>query len=193
MRFSVLAAAAGLVGLGSARVRPIEDDLLRVDDVTSMDLLEDAGSAPLPFEGCKNVNLKDSVFEINEIHLSPNPPKVGNNVLITVIGNLKEEAPEKSVVTVTIKRGAVKLTKLQYDFCEGVNTTCPVKAGDVTFSKKQWLDPRLPTKWKYNVKVGVATKDKQQLACVKVPIKLAPKTILGHGPFGPSHMSRFYV
>lgn len=176
MKFSTLIAAVGVLGLGSARVLPMEDDTLLVDDLTTLNLTNASLDEPdVPFEGCKKVIIKDSIFEINKIQFSPNPPKVGQDVQITVKGNLKEEAPKDSIMTVKVKRGALKLTKLEYDFCEGVNTTCPVQPGDVLFSKAQFLDPRLPTNWKYNVFVEVKTKDKKQLACIKVPVRLAPK------------------
>lgn len=175
MKFSALAVAVGLCGFASAHVLPRTNEAIRLDDVVVFDnTTNDVDVDKVQFSPCKHTNLEQSTFQITSIELSPNPPRVNDTVLIKVRGHLKEDAEQGATMRIAIKKGGLTLTKLNYDFCEGVGTTCPVKAGDVTFSKKQWIDRRIPTRWSYRVKVDMFTKNKTPMGCVEVPVKLAP-------------------
>lgn len=164
-----LLSAAGLFAIGSAHHAPNETLAAGLFAVGSTHHAPN-GTDPseVHFEPCKKG--ADNIFDVSTINLSPNPPQAGRNLDITVHGNLKQEAEAGSIMKVVIKSGLIPLLKLKFDFCEGVNTTCPVKAGDVTFSKGQWIDERVPTGWSYLIKVKVLGKDKKQWGCVKVPI-----------------------
>lgn len=173
MKFPTIAVVIGLYGFASAHVLPRTNETIHLDDVAVLsNMSNDLGK--VQFSACKNTNVEQSTFEIKSIELTPNPPRVNGNVMIKVRGNLKENAEEGATMKISIKKGKLTLTKLKYDFCEGVGTSCPVKAGDVTFSKEQWIDKRIPTRWSYKVKVDMYTKDKTSMGCVEVPIKLAP-------------------
>lgn len=174
MRLLTFAVYSMLTSVKTALSKPNPLRALLVDNpARSNDSIDDPSQ--VPFKACKGKAMNESLFEIAEINLSPNPPQVGRNLDIAVRGHLKQDADEGSIMKVSIKTGALTSKKLEYDFCEGVNTTCPVEAGEVRFRKLQWIDPRIPTFLHYKLKVELFDKDdlRKALSCVLVPIKLA--------------------
>lgn len=175
MRLTALAVSAGLFAIASTRSVPLNATgatWIPLDDIIGPDLVSN-DTSEVSFSTCKGTSAEQSLFEVEEIHFSPNPPQTNRNLDITVRGHLKQDAEEGSIMKVSIKTGIVTLKRLRYDFCEGVNTTCPVKAGEVAFRKEQWIDRRIPTSWAYKIKVEVYSKEKQRLGCVDIPVKLS--------------------
>lgn len=157
-------------------------DYVTFDAVVGLDDEEDdiddeitAQATTIPFKACKSYKLKTSPFEIKSIVIDPSPPRVGANISISVSGTLKQDTKVGSEFWISIRAGSHTVRKLKYDFCLGVNknTTCPVKAGDITFDlAPQWLGKMTP-KRRYHLKAEVKNKGVEKaLACIDVSVKL---------------------
>lgn len=125
---------------------------------------------PIEFSACKGFSLENNTFDIAEVTLDPNPPRKKQDVKIVVRGHLNETIEQGAYVKVTLKKGILKHT-LDFDFCKGIVSGCPVAAGDIEFWTGQYISNIVP-KGKAKVMVKPFTKDGKVMGCVEVPVKL---------------------
>ncbi|KAK8148745.1 Phosphatidylglycerol/phosphatidylinositol transfer protein [Beauveria asiatica] len=113
------------------------------------------GNSPLEF--CDGDHSED-LITINNVDLTPNPPKAGQELLIKASGTVKQAIEQGAYVKLSVKYGLIKLLTTTADLCEqigNVDLKCPVEAGDQTIEKTVKLPAEIP------------------------PVRLAP---LGHHP-----------
>ncbi|KAJ3559763.1 hypothetical protein NM688_g134 [Phlebia brevispora] len=72
--------------------------------------------------------------EIKSIEISPDPPKPGEDLTVTVIGEAKERIEEGAYADVTVKVGVIKILQKEFDLCEEARNahadiSCPVEKG----------------------------------------------------------------
>lgn len=144
-------------------------DMQGVNDTTH-DAAVTAAPAPVEFHACKGFSLHDSIFDVTEVTLDPNPPRKKQSVRIVVRGHLNETVEQGAYVKATVKKGILHHT-LDFDFCKGIVAGCPVPAGDVEFWTGQYIAGFIP-KGEALIRVKPFTKDKRPMGCIEVPINL---------------------
>ena len=137
------------------------------------------GSVQLPIDGpvytfdswrYVDCGLPTDPIQIDSIALSPDPPKPGKELQVTVKASAIEKIKEGAYADVTVKLGLIKLLQKQFDLCEearnaNASVQCPVEKGDYTVVQKVDLPKEIP-KAKFVVNVRAYTVDDDDLACL---------------------------
>ncbi|CAE6347443.1 unnamed protein product [Rhizoctonia solani] len=118
--------------------------------------------------------------QIKSIEVSPDPPKPGQDLTVTVIATADQPIEEGAYADVTVKLGLIKLLNKRFDICEearNANATiqCPVQKGDHTVVQTVALPKEIP-RAKFTVDVKGYSADEEDLACVKLNVDF----MLGH-------------
>ncbi|KAF8756164.1 Glutamine amidotransferases class-II [Rhizoctonia solani] len=87
--------------------------------------------------------------QIKSIEVSPDPPKPGQDLTVTVIATADQPIEEGAYADVTVKLGLIKLLNKRFDICEearNANATiqCPVQKGDHTVVQTVALPKEIP-------------------------------------------------
>jgi len=112
---------------------------------------------------CKGEFLMESA----SVSLSPANIKAGDELVITIKGNLSETI-DTAMVKGQIKKGKIPIYNLDIDLC--TQTSCPIKAGPVSFEIKQTLPGFVPS-GEYDGEVSVTNGD-QTVVCVDFDIDI---------------------
>lgn len=73
MKLPALAGIVGLAGLSLAASLPQANDLMGRDEMASLEAANvEAAMGGVAFVPCKGVSMEDSIFQVQEINLSPN-------------------------------------------------------------------------------------------------------------------------
>lgn len=169
MKCSIVIAAT-LLSLASASSWSVTEvraanSTFGADDVASVH-----SSELTEFYACNKFSLQNNIFDIKEVTLNPNPPRKKTDVKIVVRGHIKESIERGAYIKATIKKGALKHT-LDYDFCKGIETGCPVPAGDVVFWTGQYISKLVPSGMA-KIQFRPYTADGRIMGCVEVPVTL---------------------
>lgn len=80
----------------------ITPDHLTLDNISSTQNITTRGEESVPFTTCRDFNSTNSGFIVNEILLSPNPPVRGQDLDITVKGDLRTNLDKGAAVRVAV-------------------------------------------------------------------------------------------
>jgi hypothetical protein len=137
------------------------------------------GDSPLEF--CPGDH-SDDLVEINKVDLSPNPPKPGQELLITASGVVKEKIEEGAYVLLTVKYGLIRLISTKASLCEqveNVDLKCPLEPGKVEVTKSVDIPAEIPP-GKYTVLADVYTEDEVPITCLTATVSFSRgKSVLG--------------
>ncbi|KAJ7055694.1 ML domain-containing protein [Mycena amicta] len=119
----------------------------------------------------------DSV-EIQSITVSPDPPKIGEDLTVTIVANVKETIEEGATADVLVKVGRIKLLERTFDLCEearnaNASVSCPVEPGLHTIEQTVALPKEVP-KLKYVISVRGFTVEEESMACVDLTVQFRP-------------------
>ncbi|KAF8214224.1 ML domain-containing protein [Mycena galopus ATCC 62051] len=119
----------------------------------------------------------DSV-QIQSISVSPDPPKIGAELTVTVDVDVIETVEDGATADVLVKVGRIKLLQKTFDICEearkaNASVTCPVEPGSYTIVQTVELPKEVP-KMKYVINVRGYTKDEDDMACVDLTVQWRP-------------------
>ncbi|KAJ5805131.1 hypothetical protein N7474_011018 [Penicillium riverlandense] len=109
------------------------------------------------------------LLQIDQVDLSPNPPKPGQSLTIKASGTLLDKIEKGATVSLEVKWGLITLVKQTVDLCDqikNVDLTCPLEKGKMVLTKKVDLPKQIPP-GKYSVLADVYTKDQRQVTCLK--------------------------
>ncbi|OAA41117.1 phosphatidylglycerol / phosphatidylinositol transfer protein [Beauveria brongniartii RCEF 3172] len=127
-----------------------------------------------PLELCDGDH-SDDLITINNVDLTPNPPKAGQDLLIEASGTVKETIEQGAYVKLTVKYGLITLLTTNADLCEqigNVDLKCPVTAGDQTIEKIVKLPVEIPP-GKYTVRADVYNADDTPITCLTATVTFA--------------------
>ncbi|KAM3508716.1 hypothetical protein MY10362_000997 [Beauveria mimosiformis] len=127
-----------------------------------------------PLELCDGDHSDDLII-INNVDLTPNPPKAGQELLIKASGTVKEAIEKGAYVKLTVKYGLIRLLTTTADLCEqigNVDLKCPVKAGDQTIEKTVELPAEIPP-GTYTVIADVYNDDDTPITCLTATVTFA--------------------
>lgn len=106
-----------------------ESNLINMTALTTTEATTGRPSA-IDFHACSDFDAATSLFDITEVTVDPNPIKKRTDVHIVTRGTLKRDVGQGATVALIISRGT-RRHQLDFDFCKGVSTGCPVEAGEV--------------------------------------------------------------
>jgi len=115
---------------------------------------------------------KDDLLKIENVDLSPNPPKPGQTLTIQAKGDFKETIEEGAKVHIHVKYGLITLINQEADLCDSlgnVDLTCPLEKGEMSLTKNVDLPSQIPP-GTYTVLADVYTKDNKRITCLQSKI-----------------------
>ncbi|KAI0257565.1 ML domain-containing protein [Lactifluus subvellereus] len=131
--------------------------------------------------------LHSDAIQIESISVSPDPPKPGEDLTVTVKAYAQEEVKEGAYADVTVKLGLIKLLQKTYDLCEEARNAqtdvqCPVDRGSYVVQQTVALPKEIPQA-KFNINARGYTVDDDDLFCVDLKVDFMrrpfPKLSLG--------------
>jgi hypothetical protein len=123
-----------------------------------------------PFVFCEAPD--DYLLNLTKVDLDPNPPKAGHSLSISAEGKLSKTVRKGAKLHLIVKYGLITLIKTEEDLCDQLDNAdmpCPIKKGDVIFSKDENLPKQIPP-GDYTVEARVYTKEKEDITCLKASI-----------------------
>ncbi|KAF2663209.1 hypothetical protein BT63DRAFT_380452 [Microthyrium microscopicum] len=114
------------------------------------------------------------ILQIDNVDISPNPPKAGVPLTIAASGTLNEPVGEGAYIAIQVKYGLITLIKTTIDLCEqvkNVDLECPLKKGPLVVTKDVDLPQQIPP-GKYTVLADVFTADDERITCLQAQVRL---------------------
>lgn len=111
----------------------------------------------------------ENILQIDQVDLSPNPPKPGEVLTITASGTFNQPVEKGAYVNLVVKYGLITLIKQTADLCDQVSNVdlkCPLNAGKMTLTKQVELPKQIPP-GKYSVLADVYTKSSEHVTCLE--------------------------
>ncbi|KAF9460819.1 ML domain-containing protein [Collybia nuda] len=123
--------------------------------------------------------LASDVVQIESINVSPDPPKPGQALTVTVKAAVTSPIEEGAYADVVVKLGLIKLLQKRFDLCEeaiNANATvqCPVEAGVYTIAQTVDLPREIP-RAKFSVSVRGFTGEDEDMFCVDLKVDFMKK------------------
>ncbi|KAN0125165.1 ML domain containing protein [Russula decolorans] len=118
--------------------------------------------------------LPTDAIQIESISVSPDPPKPGQNLTVTVEASALEEVEEGAYADVEVKLGLIKLLHKEFDLCQEARNAetdvqCPVEKGHYVVEQTVALPKEIP-KAKFIIKARGYTVDDDDLFCVDLKV-----------------------
>jgi len=113
-------------------------------------------------------------IRIESIQVSPDPPQPGQDLTVTVKGNVVEEIADGAYADVSVKLGLVKILQKRFDVCEearsaNASVQCPVEKGTYTVEQTVALPKEIP-KAKFTIAVNGYTVDDDDMLCLQLKV-----------------------
>ncbi|CAG8520886.1 2631_t:CDS:2 [Funneliformis caledonium] len=161
-----LATFANAMTIYDSHITKFEEEQLLVKEFPSNYIFE-------TITDCSNDN---DILVIENIFISPDPPRRGENVYINASGYLKKTVGFGSYVDLTVKLGLIKLLHQKLDLCEQVekvDKSCPLEEGEQYLETTVTLPKEIPF-GKYTVEAYVYTADEERITCLKANVMFKP-------------------
>ncbi|KAG2366616.1 ML domain-containing protein [Suillus spraguei] len=112
------------------------------------------------------------VIQLESISLSPDPPKPGQDLTVTVVGTAQGRVEDGASADVVVKLGLIKLLSKTFDICKEARTAnatiqCPIEKGDYTVVETIALPKEIPQA-KFSVNVKGYTQDDEDMLCLNI-------------------------
>ncbi|KAJ7485924.1 ML domain-containing protein [Mycena latifolia] len=116
--------------------------------------------------------------KINSISVSPDPPKIGAELTVSIDAQVLKTIEEGATADVLVKVGRIKLLQQTFDLCEearkaNASVSCPVEPGAYSIVQTVELPKEVP-KLKYVINVQGFTKDDDAMVCVDLTVQFRP-------------------
>ncbi|KAJ7263449.1 ML domain-containing protein [Mycena rebaudengoi] len=120
----------------------------------------------------------EDAVQILSISVSPDPPKIGAELTVTIDAVVQEVIEEGATAEVLVKVGRIKLLQKTFDICEearnaNASVSCPVEPGPYTIVQSVELPKEVP-KLKYVVTVRGFTEDDRNMVCIDLTMQWRP-------------------
>ncbi|KAI8981291.1 ML domain-containing protein [Trametes punicea] len=168
-RFAFLLLLAAV--LGSVAPTPVDEQQL---------LGNSASLAPGKEWDWVDCGTDSHVVHINSIEVSPDPPKRGEDLTITVEGVADEDVQNGAYADVTVKVGVIKILQKEFDVCEealkaNASIQCPVKKGPHKVVQTVTLPKEIPPA-QFKVNIRGYTEDDEDMVCLDLMMDFRPKS-----------------
>ncbi|KAJ6586447.1 ML domain-containing protein [Mycena vulgaris] len=113
--------------------------------------------------------------QIKSITVSPDPPKIGAELTVSINAQVVETIEEGATADVLVKVGRIKLLQQTFDICEearkaNATVACPVEPGEYAIVQSV----ELPKEVKYVINVQGFTVDEDPMVCVDLTVQFRP-------------------
>ncbi|KAJ8508224.1 hypothetical protein ONZ45_g9490 [Pleurotus djamor] len=113
-------------------------------------------------------------IQIKSIEVTPNPPKPGAEITVTVKAEATERVEEGAYAEVAVKLGRITILKKSFDLCEEArkaetDVQCPVEKGEYEVVQTVQLPKEIPPA-KVTVQVRGYTADDDDLVCLDLNV-----------------------
>ncbi|KAJ1567764.1 Phosphatidylglycerol/phosphatidylinositol transfer protein, partial [Cladochytrium tenue] len=108
------------------------------------------------------------------ITLTPDPPRRGRPLTVSVVGELSTDVVDGAWADVTVKLGLLKLVEQRLDLCkesEGIGRQCPYEQGYQNVTHTVDLPREVPP-GRYTIAVHAANADDAPLACLAIQFRM---------------------
>ncbi|KAL6936500.1 related to Phosphatidylglycerol/phosphatidylinositol transfer protein [Hanseniaspora guilliermondii] len=133
-------------------------------------------SGNTPLEQCELS--ENHILDIQSLIMEPQPPRIGENLVMSATGLISDTIQEGAYIEVTVKLGLIQILKKNFDLCEllyenkdDLGLECPVSPGTYKLLKEVEIPPQAPA-GKYIVLVRAFNGDEQKIGCVTGEITL---------------------
>ncbi|KAG0006331.1 Phosphatidylglycerol/phosphatidylinositol transfer protein [Entomortierella chlamydospora] len=129
-----------------------------------------AATASAAFSSCGSSS--DS-FSLSSVSYTPNPPKVGQDVCITLSGTLSAAVTDGAILAVTGTFLGIKVYSASGDLCEGLagsSTPCPIAAGAQTVTQCVSVPSNVPAGISINLKAVATAASGSEIFCISGPL-----------------------
>ena len=109
-----------------------------------------------------------SIFSVENVVITPFPPKIGQNLTISAAGTLLKPIAQNTSLVISGKWGYVPVFKQTHDFCEAsaaFGKPCPVAEGPFSFEYSQQLPSNVPEVTIY-ITVNMLDAEKKLITCL---------------------------
>ncbi|KAF9909516.1 Phosphatidylglycerol/phosphatidylinositol transfer protein [Linnemannia zychae] len=137
---------------------------------TAAALIALASSATAAFSSCGSSS--DS-FSLSSVTYTPNPPKVGQNVCITLNGSLSKEVSAGSTIRVTATFWGINVYDQTADLCAGLAggaNPCPISTAATTVTQCITVPSNVPAGVSLNLKATASNPDNSRIFCISGPL-----------------------
>ncbi|KAG2118442.1 ML domain-containing protein [Suillus clintonianus] len=152
---------AMLAGLASASSLPAQEVINQPVHVMEGWSYEDCGSS-------------SDAIQVKSISLSPDPPKPGQDLTVTVVGTAQQRIEDGAYADVVVKLGLIKLLSKSFDVCEEARSAnasiqCPIDEGEYTVVQTVALPKEIPQA-KFSVSVRGYTVEDEDMLCLDLKV-----------------------
>eukprot|EP01114_Cavostelium_apophysatum_P001698 TRINITY_DN11479_c0_g1_i2.p2 TRINITY_DN11479_c0_g1~~TRINITY_DN11479_c0_g1_i2.p2 ORF type:complete len:141 (-),score=15.12 TRINITY_DN11479_c0_g1_i2:89-511(-) len=112
-------------------------------------------------------------LKITTVAITPDPPVAGQNINISISGNL-DEVVTGGTIEISIDYDGTLLYKDNATLCDtlkGLGDVCPLQKGPLTVATSQNIPSWLPT-GAYTGQIILLDSGKQQITCIKLALNL---------------------
>ncbi|KAF9094899.1 Phosphatidylglycerol/phosphatidylinositol transfer protein [Mortierella sp. GBA35] len=137
---------------------------------TAAALIALASSATAAFSSCGSST--DSL-KLTSVTYTPNPPKVGQNVCITLNGSLAKEVTAGSSIRVTATFWGMNVYDQTSDLCSGLvggPNPCPVSTTVTSVTQCITVPSNVPAGVSLNLKAVATNADSSRIFCISGPL-----------------------
>ena len=115
---------------------------------------------------------ENSVFDIKATMLTPDPPIKGQNLTLSVAGDMNAPLQQGAYLTANVKYGVVKLPAVNIGLCENLKDGCPIGARDNALVEFVFSIPGWTPSGTYDITADMFQKDGTAIACLQSVIVL---------------------
>ncbi|KAJ7136754.1 ML domain-containing protein [Mycena epipterygia] len=142
-------------------------------------VLPDSSASRAPDSwGYENCGEESDAVQILSISVSPDPPKIGAELTVTIDAEVMQTIEDGATADVLVKVGRIKLLEQTFDLCEeaqkaNATISCPVEPGVYSIVQTVELPKEVP-KLKYVIAVRGYTQDEDPMVCVDLTVQFRP-------------------
>ncbi|KAF9932606.1 Phosphatidylglycerol/phosphatidylinositol transfer protein [Linnemannia zychae] len=137
---------------------------------TAAALIALASSASAAFSSCGAAT--DS-FHLSSVSYTPNPPKVGQNVCITLNGSLSKAVTAGSSIRVTATFWGINVYDQTADLCAGLDGSanpCPIETTTTSVTQCIAVPSNVPAGVSLTLKATATNADSSRIFCISGPL-----------------------
>ncbi|KAI9138695.1 ML domain-containing protein [Paraphysoderma sedebokerense] len=133
--------------------------------------------SPTSIATCPRRDPKDDLLKIEEIRITPDPPRKGEKFRVYVKGHLSGTLDKGSIIKVVVKLGRfIQIFRTTLDLCDEAGKAdkqCPLQSGEHIVDKDFELpaDIDIP-QGTYVVDINVYNQDGQHVTCLEAQLRL---------------------
>lgn len=93
----------------------------------------------------------EDLFPLSKALMDPNPPQKGQNLTITLLGDLQKPLLPDSYLRVLLVKGSLKFPRIQLSVCDYIEGGCPVRSSPLTTMNLHFTIPSMVPAGEYEI------------------------------------------